>query len=234
MALPKEEAFLLNSSRIFGFFLTSSFGFFKLHTLHHKIEKQGFALKRKGPARDHDFFNIKKYKEILDEPVQRIREFETVIIFEFDYGAGASNGNAAWHGELGGFIKINLEYEYKRRSEAIKKRQYSIGYNEKQYLNSEKIFDYYDIPRDEDPLTYMPTETDLDFTEEDKKNSFSKIIVPYSPRKLEILEMVTQGSKKMGDLVRELLFNIEKYEIAALPDKTNEVIGVLNAQEVET
>ena len=202
-----------------------TFGKYTLKTVYGKIEKEGYALYKKGPYSKYDFFHLTKYMIILDEPVQRTRVFETVIIIKFDYGRSAGNMNCAWHDDAGGgFIRINLDYNYKRRAIAKKNRHVDRTY-QKEFLKSNNLYDYYDIPHDEDPLTYMPIESNFDFCDLDRKDTIDKIIVPYTPRKIEILEKLMGGSKKIGELIRELLFHIEDYETKALPDKTNLIIG---------
>lgn len=198
-----------------------SFGYYKICTLHRKTEKEGYALKREGPYyENNDFFKLNKYKEILEEPIQRIRDFETVIIIDFDYGQTHGNMNCAWHDDNnGGFIRINLDYCYKRRAIANSKNREFESY-QKSHLNSNKIFDYYDIPPYEDLLSYLPVEDNFAYREADIKNTIDKVIVPYTHHKVEILEKIMNGSEKMGELIRELLFHIEEYENKALPDNT--------------
>jgi hypothetical protein len=196
-----------------------AFGYCKLAN-RKGVEKEGYALHRKGPKHDRYtdlFFKIGKLREIANEPLQRIRNFETIVEIEnnngFDYSVTPARCGKTW-----GQINIDIKYKIYKRAKSIHK---------KQYLKC--VWDYYNIPEKNylDIMNYIPLENDFVFYREGQDNT--KTVVPYTPQTGKLLERIIQGTAKIGDLLSMLFNSLEKLDpklsfngMLQLVDKTDE------------
>jgi hypothetical protein len=176
-----------------------TFGYYKLTNSRNKTEIEGYGLRKKGPYISGDFFCLNELKELIAEPKQRTREFETIVSIETEFGRDY-NLTPARNGHTWGIASINFEYTILKRA---------ISIHEK--WHNKKYYDYYDIPDDEDIMNYIPLEKDFKYTKEYYKNEKSgeNFIIPYTHETGELLDCIIQGSCKIGELLFKLLKNIE-------------------------
>jgi hypothetical protein len=194
------------------------------------IEKEGYALHRKGPKYGFgdSFFAISELKEIMAEPLQRTREFETILMIEndsgFDYNSMPARSGKTW-----GRIKIDIEYTIYKRAKSIHKKFYG-----------KRIWDYYEIPEKNDDgtkidiINYIPLEKDYRFYREEPEaymaiqpGPYPHGTVRYTPEIGELLERIIEGSCKIGKMLNYLFDNIDKLDnklgfnrLLQLADKT--------------
>jgi hypothetical protein len=193
------------------------------------IEKEGYALHRKGPKYSvygDSFFAINKLQEIMAEPLQRTREFDTVLMVENDNGFDY-NHTPARSGKTWGRIKIDINYSIYKRAESIHEKR-----------PGKMVWDYYEIPEEEDIdiINYIPLEKDYKFCREEPKTymAIHPPLLPhgvfrYTPETGELLERIIKGSSKIGELLGYLFDNINKLDnklgfngLLQLADKTKE------------
>lgn len=169
------------------------FGYFRLNGMvGRKVIKEGWALRKKGPIGRYMTWPTGKLEEICQEPVQRIREFETVIVIEAKYGHPPGNCNAGWSYESRGFLLIDMGFSVQRRSEPIKDPGYSS-------MTRERKYEYYEIPSGESLTHYTPTNKDLI-----GGHYSGQIIIPYTPEKHEVLNYICKAGNRLGDNLRDL------------------------------
>lgn len=169
------------------------FGYFRLHGLvGGRVIKEGWALRKKGPVNRYNQWSIKRLQEMCEEPVQRIREFETVIVISTKYGHPPSSYQAGHAYGGRGYLKISMNFSIQRRSEPIKNPGYSS-------MTREKRYEYYAIPSDESLTHYTPTNKDLL-----GENFSSDVIIPYTPERHEVLKYVCEAGRRLGDNLEDL------------------------------
>jgi hypothetical protein len=164
------------------------------------IEKEGFALCVDGFTSDISNFSITKLSVILQEPIQRKRDFETVIFIKDNNRRNHSYG--AFNADYGR-IFYDIEIMVMRRA-----------LNEKLTKSYKKNhYDYYDIPITFDPdnpncINYMPTEKDIRSQETD---NYETIVIPFTKERYLKLQKIAEGFNKLGFAFREfLVFGMEK------------------------
>lgn len=160
------------------------FGYYKLYgAIGSRIIKEGWALRKPGPLRKYDMWPRGKFREICAEPVQRVREFETVIAIKSTYGNPPSCCAGGWNYDDSGFLKISVAYTILRRSGILRQNN---GRDKTEY-------DYYKISDGEDFLRYIPTNKDKTDVYE-----YEEQIIPYTPAKHEVLRQICEAGKHLG------------------------------------
>jgi hypothetical protein len=161
------------------------------------MERKGLALCLDGFLKSSSYFPVIGLKNILDEPVQRIREFETIIFIKDDNRLGNAYGN--FSGNYGN-IFFDFNFCIMRRSINDKAtKQYNRSCRtDKKLINI--YYDYYNIPFVFDPddkncVNYMPIEKDLKFT---KSIEYGMIIIPYTREKYIRLKKIADGFQNLG------------------------------------
>jgi hypothetical protein len=168
------------------------------------MEKKGLTLCLTGFRRSSSYFPVTALKNILNEPVQRVRNFETVIYIKDNRHNGEVYGN---FNDDYGFMFFDFNFRIMRR--AINDKA-TIQYN--RLCNTDKklkniYYDYYRIPirfdpDDENCVNYMPLERDFDFT---KFNEYGMIVIPYTREKYIQLVKITNGFEKLGRALFDFL-----------------------------
>lgn len=159
-----------------------------------KIEKSGLSLCLDG---FHD--NIQDFPEaslmnILQEPLQRIREFETVI----DIEDGNRQGNAyGYFNSNRGIIFYDFIFTIFRRSvnEKLTKAYKKTCYD---YYNIPYCFD----PNDDDVVNYLSLEKDLEFS---RTEDWNTIVISYTKQKYLRLIEIADTLDKLGNSFRGFL-----------------------------
>jgi hypothetical protein len=190
------------------------------------IEKQGLALCLDGFCKSSSFFPVMKLNDILQEPVQRIRNFETVICI--NDGRGQGNDYSYFNNGCG-YILFDFDFCIMRRAINDKAtRQYNE--HNRTYRTDKKIrdiyYDYYKIPLifdpdDENCVNYIPLEKDLNFT---KSKELNMIIISYTKEKYIRLKEITEQFDKLGIALREFMVSDMKKLLPYFQDKR--AIGV--------
>jgi hypothetical protein len=159
-----------------------------------KIEKSGLSLCLEGFHNNIQDFPETSLMDILQEPLQRIREFETVIYIKDENRAGNAYG---YFGSDRGIIYYNFTFTIFRRAA-----------NEKLTKSyKETCYDYYGIPYDFDPdddnvINYLPLEKDLKFS---KTKNQDTIILLYTKEKYLRLKQIANAFDKLGHSFQEFL-----------------------------
>jgi hypothetical protein len=158
------------------------------------IEKNGLALCLEGFHNNTFDFPKTKLMDILQEPLQRIREFETVIYIENKNRQGNPYG---YFDSDKGTIYYNFCFSIFRRS--VNKKL------TKAYKKT--CYDYYSIPYDFDPeddytINYLPMDKDLKFS---KTNELDSIIIQYTKEKHLRLKQIADSFDKLGHAFQEFL-----------------------------
>jgi hypothetical protein len=174
----------------------------------HVVEIEGLALCKSGFIKRTDYFPLRQLREILQEPIQRNREFETVFYIKNKNEHGYEYG---WFNSGNGELNFNLEINLYRRA-----------INNKKSDHKRKKYDYYRIPMPFDPddervINYMPLDSDFEFDEwDDGDNSFT---IPYSRNRYETFEKLTDAFRALGMAINDFLASDMK---KALPYFGNE------------
>jgi hypothetical protein len=161
------------------------------------MEKNGFALCLSGFRKSSSYYPIISLKNILDEPVQRVRDFETVIYIKDNRYQRGVYGN---FNDDSGFIYFDFNFQIMRRAINNKAtEQYNRSCRTDGKLKS-IYYDYYEIPDRFDPddkncVNYMPLENNFKFTE---SSEFDAFVISYTKEKYLLLIKITDGFDKLG------------------------------------
>lgn len=163
----------------------------------HIMEKKGLALRLSGFSKSSSYFPITSLKNILNEPIQRARNFETVIYIKDNRHSGQVYG---YFNTDSGFIRFDFGFRILRRAVNEKAtRQYNRSCRTDNKLK-DIYYDYYKIPfcfgpDDENCVNYMPLEKDLEFT---KTKEFGTFIISYTKEKYLRLIKIADSFDKLG------------------------------------
>lgn len=170
-----------------------NFGYFRLFSnARHKVVVEGWGFCADG-VNGVGSWPTKQLELITKEPQQRTREFETVIKIRTENGIGPMCCLAGRHTDTDGFFKLNVTYVLLRRALKI-----DPPYNK---LNEDEGYDYYNIPRGKDILSYMPNESD------NTSFCYGDNYILYDEDKLKILEYICDAGRILGDNLNSLFAN---------------------------
>jgi hypothetical protein len=168
------------------------------------MEKKGLALCLSGFRKSSSYFPVTALKSILQEPVQRVRDFETVIYIKDDDRQGHAYG---YFSNDRGHIFYDFKFRIMRRAINDKTtRQYNKQSNTVR-KTKDIYYDYYNIPiyfdpDDENCVNYMPLEKDLAFT---TYNEFGMTVIQYTKEKYIQLIRIADGFQDLGHAFIEFL-----------------------------
>ncbi len=181
-------------------------GHYRLKTKN-RIIKEGWGLMRKGspyfPEDFYSYFPVDNLRIKCNEIIQSIREYETIIEVGLNY-AHTNRLQAGWGTDKCGYFSIDMNYKLYRKSPVLKKEGYRDA----------PTHDYFNIPKDEDIETYIPTVKDKTTLNRFAQSTYREI--PYSRDRLKTLMMITASGNELGKQLNSLL-NEKQLELKGSP-----------------
>ena len=150
-----------------------------------KTEIKGLCLYKKGNHYYRGWYeDINQLKELIAEPRQLTKEYETVIAIEIKrYSSGYGCGG--WNHNSSGFMHISFDYNILKRC-SVKK-------------NNQSYYEYYNIPETvRDYKGYIPTLKD-----ETNHYAIYHTILKYTEKRHEVLKYICECGKNLRNLFTE-------------------------------
>lgn len=170
----------------------------KLYSSRGNLEIEGWALVQQGPRTKH--WPLIELKSKSEEVMQSTREYETVLIVNYNPGQGFGDYSPGGNINDHGWFSLCFTYRIRRRSIKQERVAYVANNNAKDNINNH--YDYYKIPDMSIHETYIPVLEDRD-----NSSINHKTVVPFTEERYELLRKICDAGGALGNQLDELLSN---------------------------